>query len=136
MIGGLRRDLGSSEAIAYFVHCYNGERNRSQASAAKSRKTLETKLEALERQIARGVQCIIQGRITEAEAERQLPSLRHQRDEVVGELASLGAAGQCREPTTGSGRRLHSAAGSPRDANKFRPSRRSFGGCPGDPRID
>jgi hypothetical protein len=52
--------------------------------------TAEAKLETLERQINRAVAAIIQGHITEGEADRHLPELRRQRADVAAELALLG----------------------------------------------
>lgn len=87
VIGGIRRELGSRQAIAYFVHCYNEARRQSSADVDGHR--LEARLEDIDRQLARAVAAVIQGRITDAEAERHLPALRRERERLAGELAAL-----------------------------------------------
>jgi site-specific DNA recombinase len=89
VVSGIRKELGSREAIAYFVHCYNEARRQS--SAETGRLELEVRLENIDRQLARAVAAVIQGRITDAEAERHLPTLRRERDQVLAELSVLGA---------------------------------------------
>jgi site-specific DNA recombinase len=89
VIGGIRRELGSREAITYFVHCYNEARRQSWADVDRHR--LEAKLEEIDRQLARAVAAVIQGRITDDEADQHLPALRRERERVAGDLAMLGA---------------------------------------------
>jgi hypothetical protein len=52
---------------------------------------LGSELEEIDRQLARAVAAVIQGRITDDEAERHLPALRRERERIAGELAMLGA---------------------------------------------
>ena len=87
VIGGLRHELGSREAITYFVHCYNEERRQSPVDASSDR--LKARLEEIDRQLERAVAAIIQGRISDAEAERHLPALRREREALAVELAPL-----------------------------------------------
>jgi transposase len=86
VIGGLREHLGTPEAIAYFVECYNAERRES-VRWPHDRRSLERELAAIDRQIERGVRAIIEGRITEGEAAGHLPTLRTQRADLAAKLA-------------------------------------------------
>jgi hypothetical protein len=92
VVGGLRTELGSRDAIAVFVRAYNEERRRRDVGAADQRRDLEHELEAIGRQIDRAVGAVIENRITAEEADRHLPGLRNRRDELVAELAALGTA--------------------------------------------
>jgi hypothetical protein len=73
----------------YFVHCYNEARRQSWADVDRHR--LEAQLEEIDRQLARAVAAIIQGRITDDEADQHLPALRRERERIAGDLAMLGA---------------------------------------------
>jgi hypothetical protein len=87
VIGGFRRELGSREAIAYFVQCYNKVREQSFVKTGTN--NLQARLEEVDRQLSRAVAAVIQGRITDAEAECHLPALRRERKALVAELAAL-----------------------------------------------
>jgi hypothetical protein len=90
VVGGLRDQLGSAEAIGYFVHCYNDERRPASADSGDKRRKLESEIANVDRQIERAVTAIIEGRITEAEAAAHLPGLRQRRGQLTAELAALG----------------------------------------------
>ena len=92
VVGGLRTELGSRDAIAVFVRAYNEERHRRDVGAADRRLDLERDFEAVGRQIDRAVGAVIENRITAEEAGRHLPGLRKHRDELAAELAALGTA--------------------------------------------
>ncbi|MBX9778557.1 MAG: recombinase family protein [Xanthobacteraceae bacterium] len=92
VVGGLRDELGSREAIAVFVRAYNEERHRRDLGSVDRRRNLEHELEAVGRQIDRAVGAVIESRITAEEADRHLPALRRRRDELAAELAALGTA--------------------------------------------
>ncbi|HEY3658054.1 MAG TPA: recombinase family protein, partial [Steroidobacteraceae bacterium] len=94
VVTGLRDELGSREAIALFVRTYNEERQRRSASGDDRRRDFGRRLEATERQIDRAVIAVIQDRITKEEADRHLPALRRQREEIAAELAALGEVPQ------------------------------------------
>jgi site-specific DNA recombinase len=91
VIGGLRDHLGTPEAIAYFVECYNQERRRTRSALGDHRHSLERELATVDRQIDRGVRAIIEGRITEAEGAAHLPALRARRAELAAQLAEASA---------------------------------------------
>jgi site-specific DNA recombinase len=91
VIGGLREELGTREAVAYFVRCYNDERRRASTDTVGRRRALETEVAIVDRKIERAVAAIIQGRITEEEASVHLPPLRQRRAELAVELAAIGA---------------------------------------------
>ena len=93
VIGGLRDHLGTSEAIAYFVECYNAERRHKAAIGGSRRAAMEKELAEIDRRIDRAVAAIIDGRITEQEAARHLPALRQRRHALAAELAAIGSAG-------------------------------------------
>ncbi|MGQ0485068.1 MAG: recombinase family protein [Hyphomicrobiales bacterium] len=86
VIGGLREQLGSREAIAYYVRCYNDERTRSSAQAIANRTRLEARLAEAQRELDRMIDALIKGRITEQEADTRLPALRSARDQAKAEL--------------------------------------------------
>jgi len=91
VVGGLRAELGTREAVAYFVHCYNEERRRADAGGANARLELQGQLETVDRQIARAVTAVIDGRITREEADWHLPALRVRRAELAARLAVIEA---------------------------------------------
>jgi site-specific DNA recombinase len=91
VIGGLRAELGTREAVAYFVRCYNEERRRRASGGQTRRQALERELAAVDRQVERAVKAVIDGRITEAEAAAHLPALRGRRAALVAELEALGS---------------------------------------------
>jgi site-specific DNA recombinase len=91
VISGLREELGTSEAVNYYAHCYNEERRRASAGDRDRRRTIETEIVEVDRQIGRAVAAIIQGRITEAEASAHLPALRQRKAELAAQLASAAA---------------------------------------------
>jgi site-specific DNA recombinase len=91
VVGGLRGELGTREAVNYFVHCYNEERRRASVGRTDRRRQIEIEIANLGHQIDRAVAAIIQGRITEEEAAGHLPLLRARRTELAAELASGGA---------------------------------------------
>lgn len=92
VIGGLREQLGTPEAIAYFIECYNNERRRQAAGAGDRRNMVEKELADVDKKIGRAVDAVIDGRITQDEAETRLPDLRRRRAELAGELASIATA--------------------------------------------
>lgn len=92
VIEGLRSRLGSREALAHFIRCYNDERQRTAAEAGAGRAKKEARLATLDRQIGRAVQQLIEERITEAEAEQLLPGLRAERTAIAAELQGMAEA--------------------------------------------
>lgn len=92
VVDGLRDQLGTREAIAYFVRCCNEERQRVAGSGGDRRAELLAKIETAERKISRAVQAVIDERITDAEAAALLPGLRADRDRLAAEIAGLGQA--------------------------------------------
>jgi site-specific DNA recombinase len=89
VVGGLREQLGSEEAIRYFIKCYNDERQRKAAGGSDKRRTIAAKLAEVERQLERAVGAIIAGRITEEEAAAHMPALRRRRAELSEDLAAI-----------------------------------------------
>lgn len=89
VVNGIRDELGSPEAITYFVRCYNEERRRRGAGRREQREEMEAQIRALDRQINRAVRAMIDGRITEAEAEVHLPELRRRSALLAAEFAEL-----------------------------------------------
>jgi site-specific DNA recombinase len=89
VIGGLRDELGSREAITYFVRCYNEGRRR--ANGAGRRSSIDAEIADIDRQLERAVAAVIAGRITNEEADAHLPMLRRRRVELAAELATIGA---------------------------------------------
>ena len=89
VVGGLREQLGSEEAVKYFIKCYNDERQRKAGAGGDKRRTIAAKLAEAERQLERAVGAIIAGRITEEEAATHMPALRRRRAELSEELAVI-----------------------------------------------
>jgi hypothetical protein len=94
VVGGLREQLGSEEAILYFVKTYNEACRRKAAGGGDQRRAIANKLAEVGRQIERAVTAIIAGQITEQEAAAHMPKLRQQRTKLAEELAAMegGAA--------------------------------------------
>jgi site-specific DNA recombinase len=91
VIDDLRKELGTREAVSYFLHCYTEERRRVPFGIVARRGQIEAEIADLERQIDRAGAAIIQGRITEVEASAHLPALRKRRAELASELVSAAA---------------------------------------------
>jgi site-specific DNA recombinase len=89
VVGGLQEELGTAQAVAHFVRCYNDERRRLSSSEVDRRQSLSAEIVAVTRQIERAVAAIIEGRITEAEAEAHLPLLRARHAALAAELAAF-----------------------------------------------
>ena len=85
----MRDHLGTREAIAYYVRCYNEERRKAANVPADRRRDIEKESAQIDRQIERAVAAIIEGRITEAEAAQHLPALCQRKAELAGELDAL-----------------------------------------------
>jgi site-specific DNA recombinase len=89
VVGGLRDELGTVDAVAHFVRCYNDEQRRRSSGGVDRRQSLSVNIANVTRQIERAVTAIIQARITEAEAEAHLPSLRERHAALTTELAAF-----------------------------------------------
>jgi site-specific DNA recombinase len=89
VVGGLREQLGTREAITYYVRCYNEERRRVADTPVERRRVIEGEIRELDRQIDRAVLAIIEGRITELEAAQHLPALRRRKAQLATELGSI-----------------------------------------------
>ncbi len=89
VIGGLRDELGTEEAIAYFLRCYNEERRRQGRIGSDRRRTLEQERTDVERQIKRAVAAVVAGRLTDEEADIHLPALRRRRQGLLDEYHEL-----------------------------------------------
>ena len=83
VIGGLHEHLGTREAIAYYVRCYNDERRRAADIPVDRRADMRREIRELDLQIDRAVLAIIDGRITETEAAQHLPTLRQRKAELA-----------------------------------------------------
>ncbi len=86
VIGGLREQLGSREAIAYYIRVFNDEQRRASAEAIGNHSRLETRLAEAQRDLDRMIDALIKGRITEDEADKRMPALREARDRAKAEL--------------------------------------------------
>jgi site-specific DNA recombinase len=98
VVDGLRAELGTRDAVAYYVECYNAERRRLAAGDIAARGTLENQLADIERKIDRAVKAVIDGQITREEADRYLPALRAQRAQLAARLVTIRKAAGRRHP--------------------------------------
>jgi site-specific DNA recombinase len=92
VVGGLRAELGTPDAVAYFVECYNAQLRRSAAGNLAARGTIESDLAEIELKIARAVAAVIDGRITQEESEAHLPALRARRADLAARLGATKKA--------------------------------------------
>jgi DNA invertase Pin-like site-specific DNA recombinase len=76
VVGGLKKHIGSKQAIGYYVKVFNEEQRRQSAGAAAARAKLEVKLADAERGIDRLIGAIAEGAITTDEARKRMPALR------------------------------------------------------------
>lgn len=90
VVDGLRRDLGSAEAVEIFIRAYNEEKRKLASGGEAARAGLLSRLATVERSIERAVAAVIDERITHDEAERHLPALRAEREELRAQVARLG----------------------------------------------
>jgi site-specific DNA recombinase len=85
VLGGLRTNLGTREALSYFVGVYNELRRKNAAVARTQSADIERKLAVAERELQRAIDGMIRGTISEVEADRVIPELRNRRDQVASE---------------------------------------------------
>ncbi|MDA9506117.1 hypothetical protein XI09_16045 [Bradyrhizobium sp. CCBAU 11386] len=90
MIHGLRSQIGSKDAIAYYVRVFNEELRLQSAGAIANRSKLEVKLSDAQRTLDRLVDAIGAGVITVEEAGRRMPALRAEVESAKAALASAG----------------------------------------------
>jgi site-specific DNA recombinase len=88
VIDGLKKQIGSKEAISYFVQVFNEEQRRQSAGAAAARAKLEVKLADAQRGVDRLVDAIADGVITKEEARERMPALRAELAAAKAALAS------------------------------------------------
>lgn len=90
VVTGLREDLGSREAISVFIRAYNDEKQRAASGKDAARGQMEARLASVDRAIERAVAAVIEDRITQDEADKHLPALRAEREELKARLRVLG----------------------------------------------
>jgi site-specific DNA recombinase len=90
VVAGLQQQLGSREAIAHFIRYTNQRMHEALAGAAAQRPKLARRLDVIDCELERAVAAVIRGTISQEEADRHLPTLRREREQVEAELASLG----------------------------------------------
>jgi site-specific DNA recombinase len=88
VIGGLKQQIGSKEAIAYFIRVYNEEQRLQSSAASSARAKLELKLAEAQRGVDRLVDAIAAGVITTAEAGDRMPALRAEVEQAKAALAA------------------------------------------------
>jgi len=93
VLGSLHDQLGTDEAIAYYVDCYSAERRRLVAGGNERRARAAAELADVERKIRRAIAAVIAGRISDGEAEAHLPALRRRRAALTDELAAIDNGG-------------------------------------------
>jgi DNA invertase Pin-like site-specific DNA recombinase len=87
----LRENLGSREAIAYFVRCYADARQKAASSSASRRDKIESRLGVVTREIDRTVDLVIRQVIADGEASKRLTDLRAEKGRLAAELATITA---------------------------------------------
>lgn len=87
VIGGLREQLASREAIALFVKTFNDEMKQLSAGATASWSRIESDLAAAQRKLDRAIDALINGDLKEEEAASRVAALRTERDELAIRLA-------------------------------------------------
>jgi site-specific DNA recombinase len=92
VVAGLQQQLGSREAIAHFIRYTNQRMHEALAGAAAQRPKLARRLDVIDCELERAVAAVIRGTISQEEADRHLPTLRREREQVEAELASLGGS--------------------------------------------
>lgn len=86
VLGGLREEFGTRDAVAYFLKCYNEEWEAQCIDREPKRTQIEAEVRKIEGQIKNAVGAIIDGRITEDEGEVHLPALRARLSELKAKL--------------------------------------------------
>src|SRR5262249_35023245 len=89
VVAALKAQLQDPRAIERYLATYRAERKRLVAEGAGKRATLERTLGQAKREIARIVDQIARGTISEEEARSRLPELRRRRDDAQAKLAAL-----------------------------------------------
>lgn len=87
VIGGLREQLASREAIALFIRTFNDEMRKLSASTTASYSRIESDLAAAQRKLDRAIDALINGDLKEEEAAARVAALRTERDELAARLA-------------------------------------------------
>ncbi len=89
VIDGLRKNLGTREAISYFVELYNAKRRKASTINRTQSAELGRRLAAAERELKRAIDALIRGTISEAEADKVIPELRRRRDRLAAETDAI-----------------------------------------------
>jgi hypothetical protein len=90
VIDGLKTQIGSKEAIAYYIRVFNEEQRLQSADAIANRSKLEVKLSDAQRTLDRLVDAIGAGVITMEEAGQRMPALRAEVERAKAALAAVG----------------------------------------------
>jgi site-specific DNA recombinase len=88
VVTGLRAQLGTREAVAYFVAVFNEERRKLSTAARDGRSKVEHDFAMAERELERAISGLVRGTLTETEADRVIPGLRARLDRIADELAA------------------------------------------------
>lgn len=91
VVEGLKTQIGSKDAIAYYVRVFNEEQRLQSAEANANRSKRKLKLGEAQRRLDRLVDAIAAGVITTEEAGQRMPALR---SAVETAKAALAAAGE------------------------------------------
>ena len=89
VVDGLKSQIGSQKAVAYYVKVFNEEQRRQSASAIANRAKLEVKASDAQRGVDRMIDAIVAGTVTQEEAARRMPELRA---ELAAAKAALAAS--------------------------------------------
>lgn len=88
VIDGLKEQIGSKDAIAYFVRVYNDEQRRASADAINRRAKLSAQQAEAQRGLDRLIDAITAGAVTAAEAGDRAARLRQDIDAAKAALAA------------------------------------------------
>ncbi|MEP9389611.1 recombinase family protein [Mesorhizobium sp. KR9-304] len=89
VLDALRRNLADRRLLDHYVACYNDEHRRLHSGEGAAREKAAQRLAAARRELARTVDCLIKGVISEAEASAGLPQLRAEVAELEARLSRL-----------------------------------------------
>jgi site-specific DNA recombinase len=89
VVDGMREQLRDPSLIALYVKAYNTERRQLASRTIAQRSALEARVAAAEREYDRVFAGYVKGFIPEIEAEKQLPALRREKEEMASALATF-----------------------------------------------
>jgi site-specific DNA recombinase len=92
VLAGLKKELINPEAITQYVHSYNAEMKRLSASASTDLRTMQTRLAAINCEIQRALDAVMQHVFDADDVKDKVAALKQEREKLHQEIARSQSA--------------------------------------------